>query len=269
MGGDGLTRRLQASGFTAETLRFMLRPLIEEQRDPVGSMGNDTALAFLSDQDRPVYDFFKQLFAQVTNPAIDSIREEVVMSLECTIGPERNLLETTAEHCRRVRLPHPILSNREFAALANADDAGFSCRTLDATWTRAEGAEGLGSALDRLCREGRAGRRRRLQLRRTLRPGGRPRPGCRARLLACGAVHHHLLKTIKRTRVGLLLETGEAREVHHHCLLVRLWRGRDQPLPDPSKRSGRRAAKAGCQRRRMTRRSSTAIARGSGRECSR
>ncbi len=220
MGGDGLTRSLQAFGFTGETLRFMLRPLIEEQRDPIGSMGNDTALAFLSDQDRPVYDFFKQLFAQVTNPAIDSIREEVVMSLECTIGPERNLLETTAEHCRRVRLPHPILSNREFAALANADDAGFSCRTLDATWTRAEGAEGLGSALDRLCREAEQAVDDGCSfIALSDRAAGPERVAVPA-LLACGAVHHHLLKTIKRTRVGLLLETGEAREVHHHCLLV-------------------------------------------------
>ena len=220
MGGDDLTRSLQAFGYTAETLRFMLRPLIEELRDPVGSMGNDAALAVLSDQDRPVYDFFKQLFAQVTNPPIDSIREEVVMSLECTIGPERNLLETTAEHCQRVRLPHPILSNREFAALAGAEQAGFSCRTLDATWPRDQGAAGLGDALDRLCREAEQavddGCSFVALSDRTAGPDRVPVPT----LLACGAVHHHLLRTIKRTRLGLLLETGEAREVHHHCLLV-------------------------------------------------
>ncbi len=220
MSGDELTRRLQAFGHTGETMRFMLRPLIEEQRDPIGSMGNDTALAALSDQDRPVYDYFKQLFAQVTNPAIDSIREEVVMSLECTIGPERNLLETTADHCRRVRLPHPILSNREFAALTDADDAGFRCRTLDATWAVEEGASGLGGALDRLCREA----ERAVDdgcgfIALTDRAAGPDRVPVPT-LLACGAVHHHLLRTIKRTRVGLLLESGEAREVHHHCLLV-------------------------------------------------
>ncbi len=220
MGGDDLTRSLQAFGYTGETLRFMLRPLIEEQRDPIGSMGNDAALAILSDQDRPVYDFFKQLFAQVTNPPIDSIREEVVMSLECTIGPERNLLETTAEHCQRVRLPHPILSNREFAALAGAETAGFSCRTVDATWPQDEGAAGLGNALDRLCREAEQavddGCSFVALSDRAAGPDRVPVPT----LLACGAVHHHLLRTIKRTRVGLLLETGEAREVHHHCLLV-------------------------------------------------
>ena len=220
MDDDALTRSLQAFGYTGETMRFMLRPLIEEQRDPIGSMGNDTALAFLSDQDRPVYDYFKQLFAQVTNPAIDSIREEVVMSVDCTIGPERNLLETTADHCLRVRLPHPILSNREFAALADAGDAGFSCRTLDATWPLEEGAAGLGYALDRLCREAEQavddGCAFVALSDRAAGPGRVPVPT----LLACGAVHHHLLRTIKRTRVGLLLETGEAREVHHHCLLA-------------------------------------------------
>ncbi|MCY3932022.1 MAG: glutamate synthase large subunit [Acidobacteria bacterium] len=220
MDDDTLTRSLQAFGYTGETMRFMLRPLIEEQRDPIGSMGNDTALAFLSDQDRPVYDYFKQLFAQVTNPAIDSIREEVVMSVDCTIGPERNLLETTADHCLRVRLPHPILSNREFAALADAGDAGFACRTLDATWPLEEGAAGLGNALDRLCREAEQavddGCAFVALSDRAAGPDRVPVPT----LLACGAVHHHLLRTIKRTRVGLLLETGEAREVHHHCLLV-------------------------------------------------
>ena len=220
MDDEELARRLQAFGYTGETLRFMLRPLIEEQRDPVGSMGNDTALAVLSDRDRLVYDYFKQLFAQVTNPAIDSIREEVVMSVECTIGPERNLLETTADHCRRVRLPHPILSNREFAALANGGDGDFTCRTLDATWPAEEGAPGLGGALDRLCREAEQavddGCSFVALSDRAAGFGRVPVPT----LLAVGAVHHHLLRTIKRTRAGLLLETGEAREVHHHCLLT-------------------------------------------------
>ena len=220
MGGDDLTRSLQAFGYTGETLRFMLRPLIAEQRDPIGSMGNDAALAVLSDQDRPVYDFFKQLFAQVTNPAIDSIREEVVMSLECTIGPERNLLETTAEHCQRVLLPHPILSNREFAALAGAEQAGFSCRTLDATWPLDGGAAGLGNALDRLCREAEQAVDDGCSFVALSDQAAGPDRVPVPTLLACGAVHHHLLRTIKRTRVGLLLETGEAREVHHHCLLV-------------------------------------------------
>ena len=106
-----LLPRMQTFGYTVETLQFMLKPLITELRDPVGSMGNDSALACLSDQPRMSYDYFKQLFAQVTNPPIDSIREEIIMSLECYVGPEANLLQTTPEHCNRLRLRHPILTN--------------------------------------------------------------------------------------------------------------------------------------------------------------
>ncbi len=111
---DTLMARMQAFGYTTETMQFMLLPMIKEARDPIGSMGNDSALACLSDQPRMIYDYFKQLFAQVTNPAIDSIREEVVMSIECYIGPERNLLEVTPEHCHRLLIPHPILTMRNW-----------------------------------------------------------------------------------------------------------------------------------------------------------
>ena len=120
-----LLERMQAFGYTVETMQFMLLPLVRELRDPVGSMGNDSALACLSDKPRMLYDYFKQLFAQVTNPAIDSIREEVIMSLECYIGPERNLLETTEEHAHRLRLPHPILSNEQLAALKHMNHRGW------------------------------------------------------------------------------------------------------------------------------------------------
>ena len=114
---ETLLQRMQAFGFTTETLQFMLLPLVHEKRDPLGSMGNDASLACLSDKPRMLYDYFRQLFAQVTNPAIDSIREEVIMSLECYIGPEKNLLETTEGHAQRLRLPHPILTNEELHAL--------------------------------------------------------------------------------------------------------------------------------------------------------
>ena len=103
----------------------MLIPMVQQQRDPLGSMGNDAALACLSDQPRLPYDYFKQLFAQVTNPPIDSIREEIIMSLECYIGPERNLLETTDQHCERLLIPHPILSNEEVAALKAMNHRGW------------------------------------------------------------------------------------------------------------------------------------------------
>ena len=147
---------MQAFGYTVETMQFMLLPLVTEARDPLGSMGNDATLACLSDKSRMIYDYFKQLFAQVTNPAIDSIREEVVMSLECFIGPEENLIETTPKHARRLRIPHPILSNDELAALQHMDHRGWRTRTIDVTYPRKEGKAGLLAALDRSCLEAEA-----------------------------------------------------------------------------------------------------------------
>jgi len=148
-----LIDRMQAFGYTTETMQFMLLPLVTQQRDPVGSMGNDSALACLSDQPRMLYDYFKQLFAQVTNPAIDSIREEVIMSLECYIGPEANLLETTPHHAHRLLVPHPILTNQELAALKHLDHRGWLGQTIDITWAKSEGADGLVKALNRICLE--------------------------------------------------------------------------------------------------------------------
>jgi glutamate synthase (NADPH/NADH) large chain len=217
-----LLERMQAFGYTVETMQFMLLPLVRELRDPVGSMGNDSALACLSDKPRMLYDYFKQLFAQVTNPAIDSIREEVIMSLECYVGPERNLLETTAEHACRLRIPHPILSNEQLAALTHIDESkcGWRAKTIDITWPRKEGRAGLLKAIDHICAEveaaidggyslvilsDRAVSRDRVPI---------------SSLLATGAVHHHLVRNAKRTRIGIIVESGEAREVHHHCLLV-------------------------------------------------
>ena len=215
-----LLPRMQAFGFTVETLQHMLLPLIEQKKDPVHSMGNDAALACLSDQPRMVYDYFKQLFAQVTNPAIDSIREEVIMSLECYIGPEGNLLETKEEHAHRLLVPHPILTNEELAALKHIDHRGWSARVIDITWPREEGAEGLEPALDRICREAeRAVDEGESLVVLSDRDIGHDRIPVSA-LLATGAVHHHLVRRAKRTRIGIVVETGEAREVHHHCLLV-------------------------------------------------
>jgi glutamate synthase (NADPH/NADH) large chain len=215
-----LLARMQAFGYTTETMGFMLIPILHEKKDPIGSMGNDAALECLSDQPRMLYDYFKQLFAQVTNPAIDSIREEIIMSLECYIGPEGNLLETTESQCHRLLIPQPILTNEELAAIRNLDYRGWKTRTIDITYPRAEETEGLEPALDRICQEAsqailegdslivlsdRACSHDRIPV---------------SSLLACGAVHHHLVRNEQRTRIGLVLETGEAREVHHHCLLA-------------------------------------------------
>jgi len=217
---DTLMARMQAFGFTSETMQFMLIPMVREKRDPLGSMGNDSALACLSDQPRMLYDYFKQLFAQVTNPSIDSIREETIMSLRCFIGPEKNLIETTAEHCHRLLIEQPILSNPELSAIKNIDHRGWNTKTIDITWPKTEGNAGLEKALDRICAETEQAIEenaelvilsdRNVSIDRIALPA----------LLATGAVHQHLLRLAQRTRIGLVLETGEAREVHHHCLLI-------------------------------------------------
>ena len=252
---------MQAFGYTVETMQFMLLPLVRELRDPVGSMGNDSCLACLSDKPRMLYDYFRQLFAQVTNPAIDSIREEVIMSLECYIGPERNLLETSAEHAERLRVPHPILSNEQLAALKHMDHRGWKTKMIDITWPRSEGKAGMAKALDRICAEAELaiddGYSLVILSDREIGPDRVPLSA----LLATGAVHHHLVRRTKRTRIGIVVETGEAREVHHHCLLVgygadainpylafeALWHSRREGLIAATGRRGR-------QRRRRWRR---------------
>ena len=217
---DTLITRMQAFGYTAETMQFMLIPLARELRDPLGSMGNDSSLAVMSRKPRMLYDYFKQLFAQVTNPAIDSIREEVIMALECYIGPERNLLEVTEEHAHRLLVPHPILSNEETAALKCLDHRGWRSRVIDTTFVRDTGERGVIEALDRICAEATSAVEDGIAIivlsDRNIGPDRVPLSA----LMATGAVHHHLVQTVTRTMVGIVVETGEAREVHHHCLLT-------------------------------------------------
>jgi glutamate synthase (NADPH/NADH) large chain len=217
---ETLLPRMQAFGYTVETMQFMLLPMIKEKRDPLGSMGNDSALACLSDQPRLLYDYFKQLFAQVTNPAIDSIREELIMTLECYIGPEQNLLQPGSGHAHRLLVPHPILTNEELAALRHLDHRGWKSRVIDITFPRSEGKAGMVKALDRICAEAEAaidaGDSLVILSDREVSADRVPVSS----LLATGAVHHHLVRNEKRTRIGLILESGEAREVHHHCLLI-------------------------------------------------
>ncbi len=241
-----LLARMQAFGYTVETGHFLLLPLIRERRDPLGSMGNDAALACLSDQPRLPYDYFRQLFAQITNPAIDSIREEIVMSLACYIGPEGNLLDPQESDCRRLLMPHPILTNSELEALRRLDRHGWRTRVIDMTFPLAEGEVGLARGLARICQESEQALDEGFSL---ILLSDRAVAADRvpiSTLLACGAVHHHLVRQAKRTRIGLVLETGEAREVHHHCLLIgygadainpylafeALWQARRQNLVD-------------------------------------
>ncbi|QDV71399.1 Ferredoxin-dependent glutamate synthase 1 [Rosistilla carotiformis] len=217
---DTLLQRMQAFGYTIETMQFMLRPLVTELRDPVGSMGNDSALACLSDKPRMIYDYFKQLFAQVTNPAIDSIREEIIMSLECYIGPELNLLEATEEHCHRLLVPHPILTNEELAALKHLDHRGWKSQTIDITFDRSEGTDGLRNALLRIAAEAEAAVDAGFSIIVLSDRGISHDRVPVSSLLAAGAVHQHLVRKAKRTQIGVVVESGEAREVHHHCLLI-------------------------------------------------
>ena len=217
---EALLERMRAFGYTSETMQFMLLPMIRELRDPVGSMGNDSTLACLSDKPRLVYDYFKQLFAQVTNPPIDSIREEIIMSLECYVGPESNLLQTSEQDARRLRLRHPILTNEEMAALKGMDHHGWRTKTIDITYDRASTPGGLQPALDRICAEAEQAIDEGFSLV-ALSDRGAARDRIPvSSLLAVGAVHHHLISQAKRTRIGILVESAEAREVHQHCLLV-------------------------------------------------
>ncbi len=217
---ETLLPRMRAFGYTTETLQFMLLPLVRELRDPVGSMGNDAALACLSDQPRMVYDYFRQIFAQVTNPAVDSIREEVVMSLECFIGPEGNLLDTTEEQVHRLLLPHPILRNEELTALKHIDHRGWKAKTIDITYPQVDEEVGLLVALDRICDEAVTAVADGYSLIVLSDRNIDVDQMAVSALLATGAVHQHLVKRHDRARIGLIVETGEAREVHHHCLLI-------------------------------------------------
>jgi len=216
---ENVLQRMQAFGYTTETMQFMLLPLVSEMRDPLGSMGNDSALACLSDKSRMIYDYFKQLFAQITNPPIDSIREEVVMSLECFIGPEGNLLETSEAQAHRLSLEHPILSNKQLSNLRDMNHRGMRSKLIDITYDSTQ-VNGFHEALDRICAEASAaigeGYAFVILSDRAISATRIPLSA----LVACGAVHHHLVAAHTRSLIGVIVETGEAREVHHHCLLA-------------------------------------------------
>ena len=213
-------RLQQVFGYTAEDLRILIAPMAAQGKWALGSMGEDAALACLSDRPQLLYRYFKQLFAQVTNPAMDSINERPVMSLYSTLGYEKNLLEETEEHAEMLRLDRPVLRNEELARIREMRRPGFSVRTLDAVFKPAEGGEALVAALDRLCAEASAaideGANLLILSDRGVDADRAPIP----MLLATGAVHHHLVREAKRTRCGLLCETGEARDVPQIALLI-------------------------------------------------
>ncbi len=215
-----LRRRQRAFGFTQEDLRVLLTPMARDGQEPVGSMGNDLSLAVLSEQAPPLFSYFKQLFAQVTNPPIDSIREDIVMSLATTLGSERNLFEETPEHAHKLVLEQPILLNRELETLRHVDHDIFAARTINTTWSLETGPGGMAEALERICREASEAIDERVNIivlsDRLVGPRRVPVPA----LLAVAAVHHHLVREGTRLRAGIILESGEPREVHHFATLI-------------------------------------------------
>src|SRR6266478_5369578 len=214
-----LTRQI-AFGYTHEDVRLLLAPMAKNGEEPLGSMGTDTALAVLSDKPRPLYDYFKQLFAQVTNPPLDQIREELVTSMESTVGPERNLLAPEPESCRQINLNDPVLSNEDVAKLRHVAHPWFKSTTLPMLFEIADGAPGLERAIEDLqhrASEAIAAGHNVIIL--SDRGVTRERAAIPS-LLATAAVHHHLVRGGERTRCGLVIETGDAREVHHMALLI-------------------------------------------------
>ncbi|HEY5195178.1 MAG TPA: glutamate synthase large subunit [Solirubrobacteraceae bacterium] len=215
-----LRRRQRAFGYSQEDLRVLLEPMARTAAEPIGSMGNDLSLAVLSDQAPPLFSYFKQLFAQVTNPPIDPIREEIVMSLATTLGTERNLFDETPEHAHKLLLDQPILLNRELETLRHISHDVFSSRTLDITWPVADGPDGLSAALQGVCEQAHAAIAEGVNIiilsDRMLGPRRAPIPS----LLAVSSVHHHLVREGTRLRAGIVLESGEPREVHHFATLI-------------------------------------------------
>jgi glutamate synthase domain-containing protein 2/glutamate synthase domain-containing protein 1/glutamate synthase domain-containing protein 3 len=214
------TQRQLAHGYSSEELDMILRPMMQTSAEAVGSMGDDTPLAVLSLQPRLLYTYFKQLFAQVTNPPIDPIREKLVMSLNMCLGWKRNLLAETPEHARLVWLTSPILFEHELSALRSLDQKGFPARTIDATWPLAEGEGGLERAIERLCGDAES----------AVNDGARiviisDRAMDHSRvalpmILATGAVHHHLIRAGKRMKASLVCETAEVRDVHQAACVI-------------------------------------------------
>lgn len=219
-----VTRRQQIFGYTEEELRILLSPMANTGGEALGSMGTDTPIAALSDNPRMLFDYFSQLFAQVTNPPLDAIREELVTSLSGSIGPEANLLEPTPASCRQIVLPFPVFSNDDLAKIRhinrNGDMPGFQVHVVRGLYDVEGGGAALEARLDELCAEVSAaiadGARIIVLSDRHSTAELAPIPS----LLLTGAVHHHLVREKTRTQVGLLVEAGDVREVHHVALLV-------------------------------------------------
>ncbi|MDQ3406328.1 MAG: glutamate synthase large subunit, partial [Actinomycetota bacterium] len=221
---ESVLRRQLTFGYTEEELKILLTPMAVNGAEPIGSMGTDTPPAALSQRPRLLYDYFKQNFAQVTNPPLDAIREEIVTSVQRIMGPEQNLLEPGPASCRHIQLPYPVIDNDELAKLIHVNDdgdlPGYACTVLSGLYEVDGDSEALASAIGRVRREAseaiEAGARILVLSDRDSDHRMAPIPS----LLLVSAVHHHLVRTKERLRVALVVETGDAREVHHVALLL-------------------------------------------------
>src|SRR5499427_8636989 len=217
---ESVTRRQQMFGYTQEDLRLLLAPMATAGEEAIGSMGTDAALAVLSDKPRLLYDYFAQVFAQVTNPPLDAIREELVTTMGSTVGPEGNLLDPLPESCRQIKIAYPVIDNNQTAKLRHVYEPGFKSTTLPMLFDPRKGGAGLEEALEHLKRQASAA----VEAGYTIlilsdRGADRDRAPIPS-LLATAGVHHHLVRQGTRTRCGLVIETGDAREVHHCALLL-------------------------------------------------
>ncbi|KAI9716892.1 MAG: glutamate synthase [NADH] [Candelaria pacifica] len=214
--------RLKTFGYSFEQVSLLLGPMAADSKEALGSMGNDSPLACLAQQPRLLYEYFRQLFAQVTNPPIDPIREAIVMSLQCYVGPQGNLLEMESSQCHRLLLPSPVLSIEDFNALKSITTlhADWSVKTIDLTFPKTEGIQGYLDALDRICDSATEGIENGDKILILSDRGTSVERISVSSLLATGMIHHHLVRNKWRSQVALVVESAEAREVHHMCVLL-------------------------------------------------
>lgn len=218
---SGKLRRMHAAfGYNREDINEIIQPMSVNGQEPVGSMGTDTPIAVFSDRPQPLYNYFKQVFAQVTNPPIDPIREELVMSNTSYMGRRRNLLEESPEHCRLIKFMRPVFTNKELAKLRDGGHADTRCTTIDCTFPVSRGHGGLEEAVERICREAEESVESGCQVIILSDKGICAERAPVPSLLSCSAVHHHLIRTKRRPGTGIVCETGEAREVMHFALLI-------------------------------------------------
>ena len=210
----------RAFGYSLEDLKILMAPMAEDGKEPLGSMGNDTPLAVLSDRPQLLYNYFKQLFAQVTNPPLDAMREELVTSLITTIGSEGNLLDETPEQCQLLRLDQPILTNHELAQIQELDAPRLKSRVLSILFRKDDGETGVKQRLDELRRDASRAIEQGVTILVLSDRGVNHSMAAIPALLATGAVHHQLVRDGTRTQCGIVIETAEAREIHHFALLA-------------------------------------------------